>query len=162
MNVVQIADPNQHTLYNCFVFERRCMLLRFAEAAMTSYEPPVMVTGPLANNKGFSTHLDLGVRTIAGVDTHGVRDTTTLLPGTMGNDRAFVTVREFWTAPQLGVSILSIVDGPRIGKQTFTLSDVSVSEPDPQLFELPEGYQVVDRRRQEPAQPGHPPEQDRQ
>ena len=161
MNVIQIADPNLHTLYNCFVFERRCMLLKFAEPAMTSYEPPVAPTGPLGNNKGFVTHLDLGIRTIAGLDTHGTRETTTLLPGTFGNDRPFVTTREFWTAPQIGVNLLSIVDGPRMGKQTFTLSDVSLNEPDPQLFELPEGYQVVDRRRQEPAQPGHSPDEDR-
>jgi len=160
MNVVQIADPNQHTLYNCWVEQRRCMLLRFTEPAMTSYEPGVIPTGPLANNKGFTNHLDLGIRTIAGLDTHGTRDTTTLLPGTVGNDRPFVTVREFWTAPQLGVNLLSIVDGPRTGKQTFTLSDVSLNEPDPQLFELPEGYQVVDRR-QEPAQQGHASDQDR-
>lgn len=161
MNVIQIADPNLHTLYNCWVFERRCMLLKFAEPAVTSYQPPVVPSGPLANNKGFTMHLDLGIRTIAGLDTHGTRDTTTLLPGTVGNDRPFVTVREFWTAPQIGVNLLSIVDGPRTGKQTFTLSDVSLNEPDPQLFQLPEGYQVVDRRKQEPAQPGHSPEEDR-
>lgn len=161
MNVIQIADPNQHTLYNCFVFERKCMLLKYAEPAITTYDPPVVPTGPLANNKGFATHLDLGVRTIAGLDTHGTRETTTLLPGTFGNDRPFVTTREFWNAPQIGVNLLSIVDGPRMGKQMFTLSDVSLNEPDPQLFELPDGYQVVDRRKQEPTQQGHSPDEDR-
>jgi hypothetical protein len=146
MNVIQVADPNEHTLYNCWVMEKRCNLLRFAEKTVTKYQPPLMPTGPLGDNKGFATHLDLGTRTIAGLDTTGTRDTTTLLPGTMGNDRPLVTTREFWQASQIGVNLLSIVEGPRVGKQTFTLSDVSLNEPDPQLFELPEGYEVVDKR----------------
>jgi len=161
MNVVQIADPNQHTLYNCFVFERRCVLLKFADAAITAYEPTIVPTGPLANNKGFNTHLDLGLRSISGMDAHGTRETTTLLPGTMGNDRPYVTTREYWNSPQIGVNLLSIVEGPRIGKQTFTLSDLSLSEPDPALFQLPQGYQVLDRRRHVPPQPGHSPDEDR-
>lgn len=147
MNVIQIADPNQHTLYNCWVFERRCSLLKFAEPAVTTYKPPVVPSGPLQDNKGFTTHLDLGIRTIAGIDTNGTRDTATLLPGALGNDRSFVTVREFWNAPQIAVNLLSIVESPQTGKQTFTLSDVSLTEPEPQLFELPEGYEVTDRRR---------------
>lgn len=146
MNVVQIADPNQHTLYNCWTRVRRCQLLKFAEPAMTSYQPPVMQTGPVGDNKGFSTHLDLGQRTIAGLDTNGTRDTFTLLPGTFGNDRPLVTTREFWNAPQIGVNLLSIIDGPRVGRQVFTLSDVSLNEPDPQLFELPKGFAVTDSR----------------
>ena len=152
MNVIQIADPNNHTLYNCFVFERRCTLLKFAEPAITSYKPPVIPSGPLENGKGFTTHLDIGVRTIAGIDTTGTRETTTLNPGAIGNDRAFVTVREFWQAPQIGVNVLSTVDGPQTGQQTFTLSDLSLTEPEPQLFELPDGYEVLDRR-QRPAPP---------
>ena len=146
MNVIQIADPNNETLYNCFVFERRCALFKFDEPAVTSYKPPVIPSGPFENGKGFNTHLELGVRTIAGIDTTGTRDTATLNPGAIGNDRAFVTVREFWQATQIGVNILSTVDGPQTGRQTFTLSDVSLTEPDPQLFEVPEGYVVVDRR----------------
>lgn len=158
MNVIQIADPTEHTLYNCFVFEKRCALLKFAEPAMSSYKPPVVPSGPLENGKGFITHLDLGVRTIAGIDTAGTRETTTLNPGAIGNDRAFVTVREFWQAPEIGVNILSTVDGPQTGQQTFTLSDVSLTEPDPELFRLPAGYEVVDRRLKPGSPVTHQPE----
>lgn len=154
MNVIQIADPNQHTLYNCWVFERKCNLLKFAEPAVAAYRPPVVPTGPLANNKGYVTTLELGTRTIAGIDTTGTRETTTLLPGAFGNDRNLVTTREFWQASQIGVNLLSILDDPRTGRQTFTLSDVSLNEPDPQLFEVPEGYQVVDQR-QKGVHPQH-------
>ena len=66
-----------------------------------------------------------------------------------------MTAREFWQAPQIGVNILSTVDGPQTGRQTFTLSDVNLTEPDPQHFELPEGYEVLDRR-QKPGVPVAP------
>lgn len=145
MNVIQIADPNRHTLYNCFVFERRCTLL--AEPAMSTFHPPVIPPGPIGENKGYATQLDLGARSIAGMETTGTRETTTLLPGTFGNDRPLVTTREFWQAAQIGVNVLSTLDDPRIGRQTFTLSDISLNEPDPQLFRLPQGYEILDRRR---------------
>jgi hypothetical protein len=85
------------------------------------------------------------------VETTGTRDTTTINPGAYGNDRAYSITREFWFAQSLGINLLSQLTGPRIGKQIFTLTDVSLSEPDPALFELPEGFEVVDHRL-----PAHP------
>jgi hypothetical protein len=146
MSVIQIADPKDHTLYNCFIFQRRCQLETFTEPASAVYRLASTKTGPLPENKGFSTHEDLGIRTIDGVDTHGMRDTTTLNPGVFGNDRPLVTTREFWHASQIGINLLSTLDDPRTGHQTFTLTDLSFSEPDIQLYQLPEGFEVVDRR----------------
>jgi hypothetical protein len=149
MNVIQIADPNAHTLYNCFLLRspHSCTLQKFAERALTAYIPPVLATGHLAGDTGFTLHENLGTRSIQGIDTVGTRDTTTFNSGTFGNDRAFDVVREFWTDTELGVNLLSELDDPRIGRQTFTLTDLSLSEPNPELFELPAGYQVVDMRK---------------
>ena len=146
MNVIQVADPAAHTLYNCFIFQRRCVLETFAETATSVYAPAIARTGPLPDNNGFSTHEDLGIRDIDGIETHGSRDTTTLNPGVFGNDRPLVTTREFWHSTRLGINLLSILDSPRSGKQTFTLTDISFSEPDTKLYELPEGFEIVDRR----------------
>ena len=148
-NVIQIADPAAHTLYNCFPLQEphRCYKLAFDEPAIAVFKPAAIVPGPLASGKGFSTHEDLGLRTIEGIDTHGSRDSTTLNIGAIGNDRPVVTTREFWFAEPLGINLLSILDDPQAGKQTFRLSEVTRSEPDPQLFELPEGYEVVDQAR---------------
>jgi len=146
MNVIQIADPAAHTLYNCFIAQRRCMLETFAESAASVYTPATVRTGALPDNSGFATHEDLGLRDIDGIETHGSRDTTTLNPGVFGNDRPLVSTREFWHSSRLGINLLSILDSWRTGKQTFTLTDVSFSEPDIKLFDLPEGFEVVDRR----------------
>jgi hypothetical protein len=147
-NVIQIADPNEHTLYNCFPLQRpqRCYLQAFAERAQTAARPAIGQTGPLPDNSGFTTHEELGGRDIEDMETRGFRDTTTLNPGVFGNDRPMVTTREFWYADKIGVNLLSTVDGPRTGKQTFTLSDISLADPDTQLFELPAGFEIVDQR----------------
>jgi hypothetical protein len=149
MNVIQIADPHAHTLYNCYTLQtpHRCVLDNFAEPAVTSYKPVAMPSGPLPNNMGTRTHEDLGTRSIGGIDTVGTRDTSNLNAGVMGSDQPFTTWREFWQAPQLGVNLYSEVVSPNAGRQVFTLTDVSLAEPDARLFELPEGFTVVDRRK---------------
>ena len=152
MNVIQIADPNEHSLYNCFTLKRpqRCTLEKFAEAAMTVYQPRAVTPGPLPNNTGFRTHEELGTQTLAGVDTAGTKDTTTINAGVYGNDRPFSSTREFWFAPSLGINLLSEVSDPSFGKQIFTVTDVTLSEPDPKLYELPEGFEIVDSRKAPP------------
>jgi len=154
-NVIQIADPNAHTLYNCFMLQKphRCILEAFIEPAQTRYKPVNGTTGPLPDHMGFMTHEDLGPRSIEGVDTRGTRDTTTYNAGVMGNDQPFSTHREFWHAGQLGVNLYSEVVNPSVGKQTFTLTDIALSEPDASFFELPEGFAVVDRRKPAADQP---------
>lgn len=147
MNVIQVADPSQHTLYNCFTLAQphRCNLLPFRESSTAIYKPDAGPTGLLPNGKGYSTHEDLGSRTLAGVETTGTRDSTTINAGVYGNDRPYSMTRESWYAQNIGINLLSELTGPHIGKQIFTLTDVSLSEPDPALFEIPDGYEVVDR-----------------
>jgi hypothetical protein len=156
-NVIQIADPNEHTLYNCFPLQhpQRCYLQAFAERAQTTARPAIGQSGPLADNSGFTTHEELGGRDIEGMETRGFRDTTTLNVGVFGNDRPMVTTREFWYADKIGVNLVSIVDGPRTGKQTFTLSDINLTDPDMQLFELPAGFEIVDQRTLAQRNQGH-------
>jgi hypothetical protein len=58
-----------------------------------------------------------------------------------------VTMNEFRYSPELGINLYSVVDNPQMGHQTFTATDVSTNEPDPDLFKPPHGYQVVDHRK---------------
>lgn len=155
MNVIQIADPAAHTLYNCYQFEtpRRCVVQSFADSGVAAnYRPSQMQSGALPNGDGFQTHEDLGAQTIEGIETQGARNTITYNQGVIGNDRPFNRVREFWFAPSLQINLRSELTSPDFGKEIFTLSDISTSDPDPKLFELPEGFAVVDHRK--PAVPG--------
>jgi len=150
---IQIGDPSAHTLYNCFIFNkpRNCTLGRFNETTTAIYKPAFAKSGPLPRNQGYIAHEDLGKDSIEGIEVTGTRDTTTYNEGAIGNDRPESVKREFWYAPSLGINLRSEVSEPTFGKQTFTVTDVNLSEPDPKLYELPEGFIVVDRRK--PAAP---------
>lgn len=146
MNLIQIANPATQTIYNCYLLEtpHRCVLEPFHGSSKANYQPPVGQSGALANGFGFQTHEDLGVQTIEGIDTHGTRDTTTYNQGVIGNDRPINRVREYWFASSLEINLRSELSDPSFGKQIFTLTNVSTSDPDPKLFELPDGFAVVD------------------
>jgi hypothetical protein len=146
MNVIQIADPVQHVLYNCFVAEKQCNLMRYGGSTTTAYRPDLGVSGPLPDGTGFRTHEALGSDSRDGCETRGYRDTTTINPGVIGNDRPMITTREFWYCPQLGINLSSLLDSPQSGRQSFIVIELSTSEPDLQFFAAPAGYKVVDRR----------------
>jgi hypothetical protein len=150
---IQIGDPNAHTLYNCFVFNkpRNCTLERYNETTTAIYKPAMEKSGPLPHNEGYIAHEDLGKDDIEGIEVTGLRDTITYNEGAIGNDRPASLKREFWYAPSLGINLRSEVADPGFGKQIFTITDVSLSEPDPKLYDPPEGFVVVDRRK--PASP---------
>jgi hypothetical protein len=73
----------------------------------------------------------LGVQTMAGFQVYGRRVTTPT--GTM----------ETWTSPILMTSLVSKMSNPT-RQTTTTLTNVSLSEPNPRLFLVPSGYTVVD------------------
>ncbi len=62
---------------------------------------------------------------------------------TVGNDAPLVRTIETWHAKSLPLVVRSVTDDPRTGKRTQELVELNQSEPDPGLFELPEGYRVV-------------------
>ncbi len=151
MNWIQIPDPKQWTLYNRSTEKHICELLNFEFSS--DLEAATMRKGTshkLPDDGGEVVWEDLGSRNIAGLDTVGARETTTISPGTMGNDRPLVSASEFWHSEQLGINLLSMRSSPFSGKQTFTITELMPAEPDPRLFELPEGYKVSDERKNPP------------
>ena len=155
VNVIQIMDPNEHTLYNCWLLphdKRSCDLLDYKASTTINYRPAHVVTGPLPNGRGEAQHEDLGGQTVAGVATQGSRDTTTIAPGVSGNAREMIFQRETWYSPELGINLISVLKTPSAGKQTFIVKEITPSEPDPALFVLPEGFKIVDRRESADAQ----------
>jgi hypothetical protein len=148
MTTIQIADPNAHTLYNCFMLEqpKRCVLTHYAPSTSDVYKETPPPPGDMKDGEATALHEDLGKQSIDGIETTGTRDSVIFNPGVFGNDRKVTVEREFWYSPELGVNLLSIRSDPRIGKQTFRATNLILAEPDAKLFELPEGFEVQDRR----------------
>jgi len=151
MNWIQIADPNQRTLYNCSTEKHVCDLLKYDPTSELSAATARRGTSNrLPQDGGEVVWEDLGTRSIAGVDTVGARETTTTNAGTIGNDRPLTSVSEFWHSDRLGLNVLSMRTSPFFGKQTFTITELTPTEPNPQLFELPAGYKINDQRKNPP------------
>ena len=89
---------------------------------------------------------DLGVQTIEGVEAVGTRTITTIPAGAIGNERPIEMVYEKWYSNELQLVILSKNSDPRFGEQTYRLTNIVRSEPDPALFELPPGYKVISEK----------------
>ncbi len=87
---------------------------------------------------------NLGTQTIFGVTAIGTRNTVTYPVGTFqGNDQPVTQVNENWRSVQYGLVLRSLNAGPN-GDTTTTMKDFSIDEPDPSLFQVPAGYQIVD------------------
>jgi hypothetical protein len=149
MNVIQISDPNTHTHYNCFVLEKpqQCILSTYTPSvdAVYNFDTPSS-SGTLPDEAGATIHDNLGKQLLDGVETMGSRDSIIYNPGVFGNDRKMTIEKEFWYSPQLGINLLSKRSDPRFGTQTFTVTNLILSEPDTHLFDLPAGFAVVDHR----------------
>jgi hypothetical protein len=92
------------------------------------------------------TREELGKGSMSGVDVTGTRETRVIAAGVIGNDRTISIVKEFWYSQQLGLNMMVKRNDPRVGLQTFTVTEVSLSEPDPKYFQMPTGFKVVDMR----------------
>jgi hypothetical protein len=119
-------------------------------AAGVSSESTVIVsaTGPASadpNHRPTTQSEKLGGKTFAGVYAEGTKLTITYPVGYEGNDRPIVNVRETWTAPDLKIIVYTTDDDPRTGSRTTELINLDRAEPDPALFQVPEGYTINDQ-----------------
>ncbi len=104
--------------------------------------PPLLPPGGAPADPG-PTEL-LPARTIEGVQANGTRTARTIEAGAIGNERPIEIVDETWTAPELGVTILTTHSDPRSGVTTYKLTNINRSEPPRSLFEVPADYTLVE------------------
>src|SRR5437016_1332618 len=87
---------------------------------------------------------DLGSQTMEGVLVSGVRTTHTIPEGQIGNERPIKIVTEVWTSPELKTIVYSKRSDPRMGEQTFRLTNIVRTEPGQSLFTVPSDFKVVE------------------
>jgi hypothetical protein len=92
----------------------------------------------------------LGGESIGGVYAEGTRITRVIPAGTQGNDRDFSVITETWESPELGIQVLDKTTDPRNGVTTRETKNLTRSEPDPALFQVPADYEL-----QTPQQSNH-------
>jgi hypothetical protein len=110
--------------------------------------PPASVT--VLRDKALSAEVqtqmsteDLGTQTMEGLLVTGVRTTRTIPAGQIGNDKPISVVTEVWTSPDLKTIVYSKRSDPRMGEQTFKLTNIVRGEPDASLFTVPADFKIV-------------------
>jgi len=96
------------------------------------------------NDAANATTEDLGSQTMEGALVNGTRTTRTIPTGQIGNDAPIKIVTEVWTSPDLKTVVYSKRGDPRMGEQTFQLTNIVRAEPDPSLFFVPAGFTITD------------------
>lgn len=84
----------------------------------------------------------LPARNIEGVRAEGVRRTTTIEAGAIGNDLPIEIVSEEWFSTDLRMLVLTERRDPRVGTSTYRVTNIVRAEPDRYLFEVPANYTV--------------------
>ncbi|HSB11118.1 MAG TPA: hypothetical protein VLM38_16640 [Blastocatellia bacterium] len=84
----------------------------------------------------------LGKQIIEGVEAEGTRTTLTIPAGDIGNEAPIYIVEERWFSPELQVLVMSKHSDPRMGENTYRLTNINRSEPAHSLFELPSDYTI--------------------
>lgn len=136
--VIILLDPIAHTRTFCVVATRHCEVTDYH--APTSFTP--MPPGPFDNGRRELTRESLGSDVIDGLNVVGTRETISINPGVVGNSQPLVSTREFWYSPDLQVNLSVSRKDPREGAQVIHVVDLSRSEPDPAMFQVPAGFVV--------------------
>jgi hypothetical protein len=90
-----------------------------------------------------TTEERLSPKVIEGVRVEGIRRTSTIAAGAVGNERAIVVTTEEWTSPELKVLVLSEHSDPRTGTSTYKLVNLKRAEPAASLFQVPSDYTIT-------------------
>jgi hypothetical protein len=138
----QYFDPVARTRTICTVATRRCEISDYYPQTQFDLLP----AGLFANGTRYLTREDLGPNVIEGQNVLGSRETITVTSGVIGNSRPVASTREFWYSAKLQTNLVVTRIDPREGKQVVRLLGLSLSEPDPHTFDLPEGFAVYDSR----------------
>lgn len=111
-----------------------------AQVPANSIPPTAAVSRP----KPQTSTESLGTQLMEGVAVEGTRTTTVYPEGSMGNDKPITSVHESWRSSDLQIVVLSKLSNPRMGDSTMRLENISLTEPDPSLFQVPADYRIVD------------------
>jgi hypothetical protein len=137
-------SPMLARIYNAVLsqngdMERLTMLLNGQPSVFVAPNWTARGNGPVGEQNAEER---LSARVIEGLRVEGVRRTSTIAAGAIGNERAIVVTTEEWTSPELKVLVLSEHSDPRTGTSTYKLVNLKRAEPAAALFQVPADYTV--------------------
>jgi hypothetical protein len=93
-------------------------------------------------------HETLAPQDINGVYAQGTRTTRTVRLEQENGDLFIKVVNELWISPDLKIIVRHFHEDPRTGSSVTDVADIVRGDPDPAMFQPPEGYEAIDHTRQ--------------
>jgi hypothetical protein len=144
---VVIQDPVAMVVYSIDMEHKTArkveMKLPASAAQKTGDVSPVEEARVMARGNPNRQVEDLGSEFVNGVPALGVRVTTTIPVGVIGNDQELKSVTEQWYSNEIHAMVKTVTKDPRTGTSTYELTNIVRSPPDPLLFQLPPGFTIT-------------------
>jgi len=146
LKLVVIADPIDGASYTLDQARKEARRTPLKPALAQALEDKTVEYQKMLASAGSSKAVveSLGTRQIDGVAAEGIRSTTTIPAGEVGNLNPIQLVTERWFSKELQMAVLITRRDPRSGDTTYRLTNIVRAEPPPDLFTVPTDYRVVD------------------
>lgn len=141
LSALEYVDPRMHELYKCDPMYRTCLVSHFDPPPENNATEAASVTLP--NGAGTIKRESLGEQWMQGISVMGSREITTINPGPNGYKQPEPTIKEFWYSAYLDLNLVVKRFEPRGGAEDFTVTNLTVGEPNPELFTPPADYKIV-------------------
>jgi hypothetical protein len=144
--VIHLYDPRNRMTEYLYPEQKtyRMMILNRPPPTDTpgNFASPTAAAAPPSE---FTRQEDLGYRTIAGLQVHGVRVTQTLTAAESGTGEEVTVTNEYWYSEALRLNLATKHNDPRSGKScvTMTVTQIERSEPSAALFGVPADYTMA-------------------
>ena len=146
--LITITDPT--TTQNFVLNPKSKVASRLLRPSTPSQGGGALAERPQSNvtisNQPTTERASLGTRTIEGVVVTG-QEFVSIIPANsrLGNREPIEVTFEIWTSDELQLPLLTIVKDPVNGDRTQRYVNIQKGvEPDPTLFRVPNGYNVVE------------------
>jgi hypothetical protein len=139
---IHLYDP-QTRISTMINFNQRTFWTATVNRPPETMPPGLLYASPTANNapqNQFTKEEDLGVHQMEGMPVHGVREIQTIPADNSGTGKEIVITDEYWYSDDLRINLVIKHSDPRTGSVTMTVTNVVRNEPDPALFQVPDGY----------------------
>lgn len=148
--LIYILDRSKHSAVLLNTKQRTATVQKLASNASVSVKflPLPQARGQTAKASDLVT-TDLGKQSRGVMALVGRRVTGTIPAGKMGNDEPLVFTTDVWVCPQLKLLVEETEHNPFSGERVSEITNIHEEEPDPKLFDIPEGYTI----REQPSMP---------
>lgn len=142
--VIHLYDPRNRMTEYLYPEQKtyRMMLLNRPPSTDTpdDFASPAAAAAPPSE---FTKQEDMGYRTIAGLQVHGVRVTQTLTAAESGTGQEVIVTNEYWYSEALRLNLATKHNDPRSGNVAMTVTQIDRDEPSAALFGVPADYTMA-------------------